>query len=123
MLRIRHHPLCPRLGATALLVAALLASVGAACTRTAPQPAGVIDREVFIAAWVDLRLAALQAPDRRLPVAERARVLREHDVTEEELLAFAEAHGSDIELMKAVWDEVDRRFKDMRPRPDPSMPS
>jgi hypothetical protein len=82
----------------------------------------VIDREVFIETWVDLRLAALRAPGRRISASERERVLREHEVTEEELLAFAEVHGSDIELMKEVWDAVERRFEELRPKRDTSMP-
>jgi hypothetical protein len=94
--------------ATAALVLGMLGACG-----TEADPAGVIEREVFIATWVDLRAAALVAGD-PLPEPERERVLGERGVTEEELLGFAEAHGDDPRFMAEVWTEIESR---MRPAP------
>jgi hypothetical protein len=98
--------------AAALLLLSLLGACGEA------DPAGVLDRETFIATWVDLRAAAKRTGD-PLPEAERARVLSERDVTEEELLGFAEAHGADPRFMADVLTEIESR---LRPAPD-SAPS
>ena len=99
---------------TALAVAFLGVGLGA-CAESA-EPTGVLDREAFIATWVELRTAALRTGD-PIPVAERARVLGERGVTEEEMLGFAEAHGDDPRYMAEVWTEIENR---MRPPPTDS---
>ena len=103
--------------ATLALIAALMLSAG--CARDG-VPAGTIDRATFIATWVDLRRSALTATDRTLSDAERARVLSEHGVTEEELLAFADARGSDPSYMIELWSEVTARMNPPPPAPAPT---
>jgi hypothetical protein len=102
--------------AVLVLVATALATAPAACGGES-DPAGVIDRETFIATWVDLRTAALRTGD-PLPEGERTRVLQERGVTEDELLGFAEAHGDDPRFMAEVWTEIENR---MRPAPADSV--
>lgn len=92
------------------VVVGLLLATGACGGDPDPVVPGV-DRETFVATYVDLRLSALGAPTGVITDAERERVLQEHGVTEEGLLAFAEAWGSDPERMKAVWEEVQRRLR------------
>lgn len=89
--------------------AAVVAAVLAACGGDGP-PAAAIDRVTFVDAWVDLRVAALTAGG---PLADSARdrVLREHGVTEDDLLAFADAVGSDPEYMLGVWTDVEERMR------------
>ena len=99
----------------ALLLALAIGAAAATCGGEA-EPVGVLDREAFIATWVDLRTAALRTGD-PLPEAERTRVLRERGVTEDQLLGFAEAHGNDPRYMAEVWTEVETR---MRPPADSS---
>lgn len=82
-----------------------------ACGGDADPVVPGVDRETFIATYVDLRLSALGTPTGVITDAERSRVLQEHGVTEEDLLAFAEAWGSDPERMRAVWEEVQRRLR------------
>ena len=93
----------------ALVAAALLA----ACA--APPPGGEpIDREVFIEAYVELRLAALEADDFSVTTAQREEILARHGVSDERLLHFAEVHGEDTDLMNEVWAEVERRIQERR---------
>lgn len=106
---------------SAVLVLALLA---AACGR-APSPAGGgLDREAFIATYVELRSAAVRQGTAELTDAARTEVLTRMGVTEEALLAFAEAHGADVDFMRAIWDEVEGRLEAIRieggPGDDPS---
>jgi hypothetical protein len=106
----RSHPL--------LFLTAGLILFAAACgdDGSPAQPGDTIDREHFIATYVDLRVTALSGEGRELTDDERARVLSEHEVTEEQLLAFAEAHGEDLPYMKEVWNEVELRLDAERPR-------
>lgn len=88
-----------------------LALVSGACGDHAARDDG-IERETFVEAWVDLRTAALRHGEEGLPEAERTRILAEHDLTEEDLLRFAEAHGDDVAFMKDVWDEIEVRLQE-----------
>ena len=111
--RARFRPvrrLAGALGAWALLACG---GDGAA----APDPS-VLPDETFITAYVELRAAALAQPDRTLLDEDRARVLREQGVTEDELLAFVETHGDDVEYMRAIWDEIERRLDARRHVPE-----
>jgi hypothetical protein len=103
----------------ALPVAALVTLVPAVVVACGEgNPTGVIEREAFVATWVELRRAAIGARG-VLSDSERARVLEEQQVSEEELLAFAEAHGDDPTYMAEVWTEIESR---MRPPPADSVP-
>ena len=79
-----------------------------------------IDRESFIAAYVDLRADALLNENGEITDEERDLVLQKHGVTEEHLLAFADVHGRDVAFMRDVWDEVEERLDLMRPVIDES---
>jgi hypothetical protein len=92
----------------ALLAAGALA---AACGGSGDA----IDREVFIAAWVDLRVAALESDDLRLPPDRREAILARHGIDQEALLGFADVHGRDVEFMNGVWSEVERLLEERRP--------
>jgi hypothetical protein len=93
--------------------AALLLALASCSSDTAePVEGDVIDRETFIATYVDLRMAAVESPDFRLPPGARDEVLARHGVDAEDLVRFAEAYGQDLELMNEVWTEVERRFGD-----------
>lgn len=94
---------------------ALLAAAG--CEENGgPETIG---REVFVETYVALRVAELrERTDDGISAAARERVLAEKGVTEEELLAFAEVHGPDVNFMEQVWDEVETRLDEMRSTPD-----
>ena len=86
------------------------------CEPEAPE---TISREAFIEAYVALRVAELTDPGDEVISAEaRERVLQEQDVTEEELLGFAEVYGGDVDFMKDVWQDVEKRMEDLRNPPD-----
>ena len=94
-----------------LFLATAVAALFPAACGGGGTPEAPVDRETFIRTYVDLRLSALGTPTGVITDAERARVLEEHRVTEDDLLAFADAWGSDPERMKAVWEEVQRRLR------------
>lgn len=94
-----------------VLLAALLA---AACGRAPSSAPGGLDRDTFIATYVELRSAAVRLGTAELTDAARTEVLARMGVTEEALVAFVEAHGEDVDFMRAVWDEVEGRLEAIR---------
>ena len=50
-----------------------------------------------------------------LPPEARERILGTHAVTGEQLEAFAEVHGADLEYMKELWNEIELRLDSIRP--------
>ncbi len=98
----------------ALLLLALLAGAGCGGEGTAPDAERALSRDAFVAAYLDLRLAALRTPEAEIRPEDRAEVLARHGVTEEDLLRFVEVHGGEVELMKTVWDEVQARLDSIR---------
>jgi hypothetical protein len=94
----------PRSASTLLLPVLLLA---AACGGAEPE---TIERESFIATYVDLRRAALQNPGAQIGPPQRDEVLARHGVSEEDLLSFVEVHGRDVDYMAGVWGEVEARL-------------
>lgn len=90
-----------------------LAGAAGGCGPEAPE--GVIGREVFIQAYVDLRVAALEAEDQQMTEALRAEVLARHGIEAEDLLEFAEVHARELEFMRDVWNEVEVRMDALRP--------
>ena len=72
--------------------------------------------ERFVETMVELRRAALTAgADTAEFMRLRDAVLEEQGVTEEELRAYVEARGGDLEHMAAVWDSVVARLSDQEP--------
>ncbi len=84
------------------------------------EDVATIDPEIFIATYVDLRAEALLNDSQQITDEERAQVLQERGVTEDELLAFADIHGRDVTFMRDLWDEVEERLDLMRPLIDES---
>lgn len=86
----------------------------ASCGSDTAEPAtdGLIDRETFVATYVDLRKAAIRTPEFRITPEAREEILARHGVVGEDLIRFAEAHGRDLELMNEVWLEVEARLQD-----------
>ncbi len=70
-----------------------------------------MDREDFIATYVDLRVTALHTPDVTLSDEQRADILARHGVDEAGLLHFADVHGRDIAYMTDVWNAIDDRIQ------------
>ena len=90
-----------------------LLGLAAACSGGGQDavPEDVIDRETFIATYVDLRDAAVRAPEFQASADQRAEILARHGVDGESLIRFAEAHGRDLDFMNAVWAEVETRLQ------------
>lgn len=60
-----------------------------------------------MAAMGALRVALDVEEDGALDETRREALLREHGVTGQDLLVFAEVHGTDIPYMHRVWNRVD----------------
>lgn len=86
------------------------------CGSESTEPAeDTISREVFITAYVDLRMAALRNPEEELAPTERERILESHGVTSDELLRFVEVHSrDDPRVMQEIWAEVQDRIRRAR---------
>jgi hypothetical protein len=80
---------------------------------------GVIDRDAFIGAYVDLRAETLDGTEAVLLDEERDSVLARHGLDGESLLAFVEAYGRELEYMNEVWAEIDLRLT-ARPATEPA---
>ena len=60
--------------------------------------------------YFQLRAAALTNPGMEIRPDQRARILQELGVTEEDLFHFVEVRGSDPAYMEAIWDELEERM-------------
>ena len=91
-----------------------LAAVLWGCAGGGPTPAPTtISKEKFVTTYVKLREAAVAVDSAGLDSA-RAAILRQAGVTQQDMLAFADAHGRDVAFMKDVWEEVEQRLEEDR---------
>ena len=83
-----------------------------ACSGRIPPVANgtMIDRDTFVTVFVDLRLAAVESEDFVVTDSERDQILLSHGIDGESLLVFADVHGTDVEFMRDVWNEVEQLF-------------
>jgi hypothetical protein len=88
----------------ALLLTMLVAACGV--SGTGPDQT-TLDRDTFIAVYVELRVMALRQGAPGLTDQERQEVLDRHQVTEEQIMGFATVHGGDLSFMREVWDEIE----------------
>jgi hypothetical protein len=82
-----------------------------------------IDRDAFIATYVDLRVAALDTDSARIASADREAILARHGVTEDDLTTFAEVHAENVEFMRDVWTDVEAAMDREPPGSDDSDPN
>lgn len=87
-----------------MVCALVLLSMG--CGGPSSVDGDILDRDTFVAVYVDLRLAALDNLGQEIRPAERDSVLAVHGVTPEDLVAFVDAHGRDVPYMVELWTEV-----------------
>jgi len=99
---------------------ALLVTLVACGDADRGTSADVIDREDFIATYVELRVTALHTPDLGLTDQQRADILARHGVDEAGLLAFADVHGRDVAYMSEVWNDIDDRIQKQNGAPSDS---
>lgn len=89
----------------------------------AAEEVETISRETFISAYVDLRITALRRGREAVTEEERREVLERHGITEDDLLEFVEVHGEDVDFMRDLWEEVDRRIGEETGTGDSPSPS
>lgn len=95
----------PVLAAGLALGVTLLA--GLACDR---RPVTAVDRETFIRAYTEVRVAALENEEAIPTEAQREAILSRFGVTKEQMVEFVEAHGADTDYMQALWNEIEQRL-------------
>ncbi len=99
-----------------IVVSAALLVVAAVCggDGTELDESAAISRELFVATYVDLRVAAVTNPEGSIDGASKASILAQHGVTEDDLLEFVDVHGVRVRYIRDVWNEVDQALEDLR---------
>jgi hypothetical protein len=69
-----------------------------------------VERDGFIGAFVDLRIAAVYAGSTNIGDAVRDSILTVNGVDEQDLMDFVAIHGEDVEFMSDLWTEVEARL-------------
>jgi hypothetical protein len=89
------------------------------CSPTNPGESTdeTIPRDLFVQAYIELRMEALRSPEHDHRVAARDRVLSRLGVEEADLLRFVEIHGKDVQYMRSVWEEIDSILEEQRRPP------
>ena len=93
------------LGRAALSLVLLGPAVG--CSGPSGVEGDILDRETFIAVYVDLRLAAMDDRSQEIQPAKRDSILEAYGVTANDLVAFADSHGRNIRYMTELWADVE----------------
>ena len=70
----------------------------------------VIDREVFVGVYSDLRIAAVETDSGSISFSGRDSILDAFGVTEEDLTIFLEEHVEALEFMRDVWNDIELRM-------------
>ena len=70
----------------------------------------VIDREVLVGVYSDLRIAAVETDSGSISFSGRDSILDAIDVTEQDLTLFLQAHVEDLEFMRDVWNDIELRM-------------
>jgi hypothetical protein len=107
-------------GMRRLLAGGLLCLSFACGGEQAPEAAGTIPRDIFVGTYVELRMAALHAPDGRVTPAAKAEILEAKGVTEADLLEYVDVHGARVQFMVEVWAEIDDTLRSLRTEDDPA---
>jgi hypothetical protein len=108
------------LGPTALGVVLLGAAVG--CSGPSGVEADALERETFIAIYVDLRIAAMDNFAQEIHPTERDSLLEAYGVTADDLVAFSDLHGRDVPYMTELWAEVEELIKQrLEQEPEPKL--
>ena len=82
-------------------------SCGGGATDVREEATG---REAFIGAYLDLRTAAVNSETTEFGDEFRDSILAAYDVTGQDLLAFIDTHGEDVEFMHDLWAELEVRL-------------
>lgn len=81
------------------------------CWSCSADPTDVAEntvaRDVFIGAYLDLRVAALRSGTTEIEGDVRDSILAVYGVTGEELLEFVDTYGENVEFISDLWTEID----------------
>lgn len=85
-------------------------SVTAACRASTDEAS--LDREHYIAIYVEILRAQAGAPDSVAAVDSATKVLARHGVTEDDLGEFARRHADDPGFLASAWGEIATRLRE-----------
>ena len=90
-----------------LVLAGVFGIAGCDGTPQLEIPDGTLSREQFIAAYVDLRYAALEVGVSEPDPAARDSIMASHNVTAQDMFQFLDVYGRDVAFMRDLWDEIE----------------
>ena len=90
------------------MVFVIALTVCSSCSGDATDvPEDTVAREVFIGAYLDLRVAVLSSGTTEIGGDVRDSILAVYGVTGEELLEFIDTYGENVEFISDLWTEID----------------
>lgn len=89
-------------------------ALGSCGPETSQGAADTISAEAFVEAVTALRTSELLDSSGYLPEGEPERILAEHGLVADDLRRFVEAHGEDVPMMAAIWEEIELRVNEIR---------
>ena len=94
--------------------AVFLSAVACGGSDSNPRAGETISRDAFVAAYRQLRVEGIRSPDTEISLLDRDRILADLALTEEDLLTFVDVWGTNGEVMKGIWEEVDSLMRQDR---------
>ena len=104
------------------LTAFAIAVTGCDDGETNPRAEEAISKELFIAAYVELRQEGLRSPMMEISLEARDRILEDLGVTEEDLFTFVDVWGTHGDFMVEVWQTIDSLMTEDRMMGRPGRP-
>ena len=96
-----------------ILVFAIALTMCWSCSGDATDvPEDTVAREVFIGAYLDLRVAALSSGTTEIEGDVRDSILAVYGVTGEDLTQFVDTYGEDVEFMGDLWTEIEGQLSE-----------
>jgi hypothetical protein len=97
-----------RAGIAMALVLASMACGGS--TETATSSTETIPRDVFVQAYVELRMEAFDNTPKIITNAEKDLILNQRGISEDDMRHFIEVHGPDLEFMRDLWADIEAQI-------------
>ena len=96
-----------------IMVVVIALAVCWSCSGEATDvPEDTVERDVFMGAYVDLRVAALSSETTEIEGDARDSILAAYGVTGEELTQFIDTYGENVEFMRDLWTEIEGQLSE-----------
>lgn len=71
---------------------------------------GLIEREVFVQTYIELRMEAFDNTPRVITEGERDAILEARDVSADDLRSFVKYHGPNVAFMRDLWADIEAQI-------------